>query len=111
MTRYRGCVCTSGGDPGHATGDWSDDEDSVELEYDFTCVCCGITVPQCEGGSAWDEAAGIDHPGESHIGVCAECSTRLNALHGDDVSRDRALEILYPNRIRLRGGLVLERHR
>lgn len=107
---HRGCICTSEGSPGHGTGDWSDDEEPVELEYDYACVVCGITVPMCEGGTVWDEAVGTEHVGEAHIGVCIECSTRLDAGHGV-VSRDRALEILYPNRIRLRGGLVLERHR
>lgn len=109
MRPYRGCVCrTRDGEDGHATGDWSDDEPSVELEYDYTCIVCGVTVPMCEGGGVWDGAVGAAHRGESHVGVCIECSERLEAAHGD-VSDDRALEILYPNRIRF-GGLVLERH-
>jgi hypothetical protein len=105
---YRGCVCrTRDGEDGHATGDWSDDEPSVELEYDYTCIVCGVTVPMCEGGGVWDDAVS-SATSDSHVGVCLECSERLEAAHGD-VSRDRALEFLYPNRVRF-GDLVLERH-
>ncbi len=108
MRHYRGCVCSTSGGNGHATGDWSDDDQPVELEYDYACVVCGVTVPMCEGGGVWDEAVGEVHLGESHLGVCLECSGRLEAAHGG-VSHDRALEILYPNLTRLR-DFVLERH-
>ena len=66
--KVRGCNCGGHVDP----------DDSEAIEVDYTCIICGWTVPTCEGGGVWDDVACNWNPQESHVGVCAPCSNRLD---------------------------------